>query len=166
MAIDGHHSAVTVREYVPGASVRTLLGRLAQESSLALLRHGLLALAAAHERGVTHRAYTASNVVVDERGVARVTDFATVPPPPNAPDEPTGYREDDVRAAFAVFVECVVGREGGAEKLPRRLRGLADPAVAGDRAALLDGVEQAGGRDWLPRAERELARLVSKVRPG
>jgi hypothetical protein len=90
------------------------------------------------------------------------------PSMPTGPGEsfepPTGYREDDVRAAFAVFVECVAGPKGGAEKLPRRLRALTPVAVAGDGAALLEAVERVGhdawGPDWLARAETELARRV------
>ena len=135
-------------------------------AALSLLRTGLLALGTAHAAGVTHRGYKPENLLVDARGTARLADFAVAPPPPTP--EPTGYREDDVRAAFAVFVECVVGRKGGADKLPRRLRPLAPAAVPGDGAALLDAVSRVGhdtwGREWLSRAERELARRVGKVR--
>jgi hypothetical protein len=62
----------------------------------------------------------------------------------------------------------VVGSRGGADKLPRRLRGLAVPAVAGDGAALMEAVSKVGqdnwGREWVSRGERELARAVGKVR--
>jgi serine/threonine-protein kinase len=166
---DGGVGVATVREYVEGASVRALLRRgLPHVSSLTLLRTGLLALAEAHEQGVTHRGYKPENLLVEADGRARVADFATIPPPPGPPDEPTGYREDDVRAAFAVFVESVVGPKGGAGKLPRRLRALTEPAVRGDGAALLESVEHTGpsgwGPDWVSRGDLELAGLVGKVR--
>lgn len=165
--LDGHAGAATARQYVEGASVRPLLPKLAHAGALAILRAGLLALDAAHARGVTHRGYKPENLLVDTAGAVRLADFAIAPPPPQTP-EPTGYREDDVRAAFAVFVECVVGPQGGAQKLPRKLRGLAPVAVPGDGAALLEAVSRAGhdawGSQWLERAQRELSRLVSKVR--
>lgn len=178
--------AVTVREYVEGASVRSLLTRspLPPYSALTLLRAGLLALQCAHERGVTHRGYKPENLLVDPAGVARLADFALTPAPvPSA----TGTSDadpvhsatgevgaqqgrdftirEDVRAAYGVFVACLGARDG---RLPRRLRGLTDPGEAGEAEALLDAVEQAGragwGPQWRDRGDRELARRVARAR--
>lgn len=164
----GAVGAVTVREYVDGASVRSLLARspLPPESALSLLRAGLLALQRAHEVGVTHRGYKPENLLVDAQGAARVTDFAVTPAPAGetAEPDPTTSTMDDIRAAFAVFLACLGARAG---KLPRRLRGLAPAGTAGDGPALLEAVEQAGrngwGPQWCARGERELARRVARA---
>jgi len=77
--LDGGVGVATVRQYVAGASAQALAGRLPHEASLAMLRAGLLALAAAHAHGVTHRAYKPENLLVDAEGHARLADFATTP---------------------------------------------------------------------------------------
>lgn len=174
--------AVTVREYVDGASVRSLLAHAALPaySALAVLRTGLLALQCAHERGVTHRGYKPENLLVDLTGVARLADFALTPTPTGPSDAdpvhsatgPSDAQQGgdftiraDVRAAYEVFVACLGVRDG---RLPKRLRGLTAPGEAGDTTALLDAVEQAGragwGAQWRERGERELARRVAKAR--
>jgi serine/threonine-protein kinase len=162
--------AVTVREYVDGASVRSLLARspLPPESALSLLRAGLLALQRAHEAGVTHRGYKPENLLVDVQGSARLADFAVTPagaPAEEATTDPRNRATEDVRAAFAVFVACLGAQAG---KLPRRLRGLAPVGATGDGPALLEAVEQAGragwGPQWRSRGEQELARRVARAR--
>ena len=92
VALPGHAEAavgaVTVRQFVAGASVRSLLSRsrsgrsessrtdeLPPESALSLLRAGLLALHCAHEHGVTHRGYKPENLLVGADGSARLADF-------------------------------------------------------------------------------------------
>ncbi|MBX6724268.1 MAG: hypothetical protein IRY92_13710, partial [Dactylosporangium sp.] len=176
--------AVTVREYVDGASVRSLLARspLPPESALSLLRAGLLALQRAHEVGVTHGGYKPENLLVDVQGSPRLADFAVTPadaPPAETPDRESGEPTDsqpadpvtaDVRAAFAVFLACLGARAQKLphDKLPRRLRGLAPVGDGGDGAALLEAVEQAGragwGPQWCARGEQELARRVARAR--
>ena len=183
--------AVTVREYVEGASVRSLLARspLPPESALSLLRAGLLALQRAHEVGVTHRGYKPENLLVDAQGSARLADFAITPAPsgeatdPGATPAGDDIRADDdararydvrvrndVRAAFAVFLACLGarGQKQPDHKLPRRLRGLAQVGADGDGPALLEAVDQAGragwGPQWCARGERELARRVARAR--
>jgi serine/threonine-protein kinase len=163
----------TVREYVPGASVRRLVSasRLAPTSALAVLRTGLLALQTAHEHGVSHRGYKPENLLVDAHGTTRLADFS---PPDrsdfreNSESAPQSWILEDVRAAVAVFLECLTGsRRAGAGKLPRRLRILTEPGTAGDGSALLEAVEKVGrtgwGQDWLSRGERELAGRVAKA---
>jgi hypothetical protein len=161
VVLDGLFGVATVREYVQGASVRTLLAatRPAPASALLLLRSVLLALHAAHAAGVTHRALTPSNVLVSGTGVTRVTDFFPAHRPAPQEDSGSSSSVEDVRAAYGVFAACV-------PKPPRALRGLAAPGAAGDAAALLDAVEAAGpaafGQEWRSHAEQELSRLVAK----
>jgi serine/threonine protein kinase len=164
VVLDGVFGVATVREYVRGASVRTLLAasRPSPASALLLVRCTLLALRAAQAAGVTHRALTLSNVLVSDAGVTRITDF--FPAHRSAPHENGGFSPqswilEDVRSAHAVFAACV-------PKSPKALRGLAAVAETGDGAALLDAVETAGpaafGPQWRSHAEQELARLVAK----
>jgi len=65
-------------EYVKGEDLGSLLqriGRLAPDKGLQVARQICAGLAAAHDRGVLHRDLKPANVMVDERGVARITDF-------------------------------------------------------------------------------------------
>lgn len=184
-----------VRQYVPGASVRSVLrgSRLAPAAGLVTLRAGLLGLAAAHEQGLAHRGYKPENLLVDAEGTVRLADFAASRPPhspvdPSATATPDGpaataggepapparrdgfddERARDVRAAFATFVAAVTGGDNP-DKLPRKLRGLAGAAAALDGAALLAALEPAAraaiGADWHQRGARELASLVAKAQP-
>jgi serine/threonine-protein kinase len=199
--VETDHGAATIREYVEGASVRQLAGSgLRPESALALLQAGLLGLAAAHAEGVRHRRYRPENLLVDQHGAARVTDFALAARAGASDEGPTdggptdevaadGVPEatgasawimeaeaarDDVRAAYATFLTCLTGREPeptdlfAPGRLPKRLRALAEPAAAGDGAALLTAVAAAGravSRDWAKRAVSDLASRVAKARP-
>jgi serine/threonine protein kinase len=75
-------------EYVPGTSLRTLIGRgsLAPNDAVAVMRQVLAGLAYAHAKGVVHRDIKPENILVHERafnggdgfaaeGVVKVTDF-------------------------------------------------------------------------------------------
>jgi len=166
VVLDGTFGVATVREYVQGASVRSLLAatRPTPASALLLLRCALLALRAAHAAGVTHRALTPANVVVGADGVARVTDFFPADRSDlgeNPESSPQSWILDDVRAAYAVFAVCV-------PKPPKPLRGLASLGEAADATALFDAVEATGptafGPQWRSHAEQDLARLVAKHR--
>jgi serine/threonine-protein kinase len=151
-----------VREYVTGASVRSVMrgSRLASAAGLVTLRAGLVGLAAAHELGLTHRGYKPENLLVDNAGTVRVADFAmsTV----ESAEEPAA----DVRAAFTIFVTCLTGGTD-AGKLPRKLRGLGAVAATGDGATLLSALDTAAvaavGADWTKRGQAELAKLVAKT---
>jgi serine/threonine protein kinase len=65
-------------EYVPGRSLKTIVreqGALAPETAIDVAIQILRAARFAHKRGVIHRDLKPHNVIVDEEGRARVTDF-------------------------------------------------------------------------------------------
>ena len=119
--------AAIVMELVDGVSLRDILARQGQttaEAALVVLQGSLLGLAAAHRRGVVHRDYKPENVLVNEDGASKLTDFgiaaragdrqmatgtlAYAPPEQfgGGPASPSG----DVYAATATFYECLTGR--------------------------------------------------------
>ncbi|HET7273149.1 MAG TPA: protein kinase [Rubrobacter sp.] len=75
---DGKETSYIVMEYVPGGDLKELIdqkGRL-PGSELARLGDEVCAgLAHAHERGVIHRDIKPHNILLDENGHAKVTDF-------------------------------------------------------------------------------------------
>ncbi len=65
-------------EYVPGRSLKTIVreqGALAPSSAIEIAVQILRAARFAHKRGVIHRDLKPHNVILDEEGRARVTDF-------------------------------------------------------------------------------------------
>ena len=71
-------SQYIVFEYVSGANLKELLereGPLPVELALALAHQAARGLAFAHQHGVVHRDVKPQNVLVDENGTAKVTDF-------------------------------------------------------------------------------------------
>ena len=124
--IESPAGAAIVMELIDGVSVREILshqGATTAEAALVVLQGSLLGLAAAHARGVVHRAYKPENVLVNGEGVSKLTDFgiavrtwdrpipagtlAYAPPErfSGAPASPAG----DVYAATATFYECLTG---------------------------------------------------------
>nr|SBO93233.1 serine/threonine protein kinase [Nonomuraea gerenzanensis] len=119
--------AAVVMELVDGVSLRTLLaehGHVTPEAALAILKSTLLALAAAHERGVSHRDVTPGNILVQADGTAKLGDFGVVvhaeepgvpagTPAYMAPELWTQGRAGplaDLYAAACVLFEAVRGR--------------------------------------------------------
>jgi len=65
-------------EFIDGEDLGSLLrriGRVSPDKAGAFARQICLGLAAAHDLGVTHRDLKPANVMIDGRGVARITDF-------------------------------------------------------------------------------------------
>ncbi len=76
--LDGHSSPYIVMEYVPGGDLKELIDRRGRLSGAELSRLGVevcSGLAHAHERGVIHRDIKPHNILLDENGHAKVTDF-------------------------------------------------------------------------------------------
>jgi len=73
---DGRH--FLTMEYIEGDTLAARLaarGPLPPDEALAIAGQLASGLAAAHERGILHRDLKPSNVMIDGRGVARITDF-------------------------------------------------------------------------------------------
>jgi serine/threonine-protein kinase len=65
-------------EYIHGEDLATLLqriGRLPPDKALQIARQLCAGLAAAHDKGMVHRDLKPANVMLDNRGVALITDF-------------------------------------------------------------------------------------------
>jgi len=74
-------SAVLVEEWVDGATVAAVLrtnGRMPVGHALGVVRGALLGLAAAHANGLVHGDVSMTNILVDDRGTARLIDFGSV----------------------------------------------------------------------------------------
>jgi eukaryotic-like serine/threonine-protein kinase len=75
-SVDGH--VFLVMEYIGGedlASVLRRLGRPSRDKAVEIARQLCLGLGAAHERGILHRDLKPANVMIDDRGIVRITDF-------------------------------------------------------------------------------------------
>jgi serine/threonine-protein kinase len=73
---DGH--MFLAMEYVPGQTLREVLteeGPLSPRAALDVLEALLLALAAAHDKGLIHRDVKPENVIISEHGTVKVADF-------------------------------------------------------------------------------------------
>jgi len=77
-------SAVIVMEYIEGENLRCLINSHPQglplDQALDLFRGIAQALTAAHNADIVHRDMKPENVLVDSRGLARVTDFGLAEP--------------------------------------------------------------------------------------
>ena len=74
--VDGEH--FISMEYIEGENLATLLrriGRLPETKAIQIARQIAAGVAAAHDKGVLHRDLKPANIMLDERGVARITDF-------------------------------------------------------------------------------------------
>ena len=74
--VDGEH--FISMEYIRGEDLADLvrrIGRLPSDKAVQIARQICTGLAAAHARGVLHRDLKPGNVLLDEHGVARLTDF-------------------------------------------------------------------------------------------
>ena len=75
---DGRETSYIVMEHVPGGDLKALIdkrGRLSGPELAGLGEEVCAGLAHAHERGVIHRDIKPHNILLDENGHAKVTDF-------------------------------------------------------------------------------------------
>jgi eukaryotic-like serine/threonine-protein kinase len=75
---DGRETSYIVMEYVPGGDLKRLIDRRGRLPGQELARLGVevcAGLAHAHERGIIHRDIKPHNILLDENGHAKVTDF-------------------------------------------------------------------------------------------
>lgn len=131
-----------ITELVDGVSLRAILAeheRTGPEAALAAVKSLLLAMAAAHDAGVAHRACGPGSVFVLPDGQVKVADFGLAPPgaapPYRLPEgaEPGGTAAD-LHAAACILAECVTGEAPSGtrvpEGLPRSMRELVADALA------------------------------------
>ncbi|HEX6178222.1 MAG TPA: serine/threonine-protein kinase, partial [Thermoanaerobaculia bacterium] len=74
--VDGEH--FLSMEYVEGEDLAALLrriGRIPEQKGIEISRQVAAGLAAAHSKGIIHRDLKPSNIMLDERGLVRVSDF-------------------------------------------------------------------------------------------
>ena len=75
---DGGETSYIVMEYIPGGDLKGLIderGRLSGQELAGLGEEICAGLAHAHKRGVIHRDIKPHNILLDENGHAKVTDF-------------------------------------------------------------------------------------------
>lgn len=119
--------AAVVMELVDGVPLREILRehvRVSPEAALVVAKSTLEALAAAHERGVTHRDVRPESLLVQADGTAKLTGFG-IAAHPDEPDVPPGSPPymapelwtrgaagppSDVYAAACLLFEAVRGR--------------------------------------------------------
>ncbi len=138
-------------EYIEGETLAALLARkekLTADQATAIAREISAGLAAAHERGVLHRDLKPSNVMIDGRGVARITDFGLAEasaavlgarahegtPRYMAPEQLAGVeatQQSDIYALGLILYELFAGRTAfpgeTAEELRRQRADLPPP---------------------------------------
>jgi hypothetical protein len=76
--LEGRETPYIVMEYVPGGDLKRLINKMGKLPGPDLARLGdevCAGLAHAHERGVVHRDIKPHNILLDENGHAKVTDF-------------------------------------------------------------------------------------------
>jgi serine/threonine protein kinase len=124
--VESPDGAAIVMELVDGVTLREILsrfGKTSPEAALVVLYGSLLGLAAAHARGVVHRDYKPTNVLVNAYGASKLTDFGIavlagtdIPTgataayaPPEQWDAAPASPASDVYAATVTFYECLTG---------------------------------------------------------
>ncbi len=200
--VESDDGIATVREYIDGGSVRHLMpsSGMHPEAALSVLNAGLQGLAAVHAVGATHGAYKPENLLVGRNGSTKLADFAAAvsrKPEPTSPDPTSADHaaadhaaadhagadhigademRDDISAALATFLECLLGSQAAAgridrralDRVPRRLRALVSSAANNDGAAVVTDLVASAratyGDEWEASARARLAHQASRLR--
>ena len=158
------HGAAVVMELVNGISLSTMIerqGPLDPEAALTVLKGTLLALAAVHRLGFGHRDVKPGNVLVDNAGQVKLTNFGLAAPAAGTPaylaperwEGDPGSPASELYAATAVFFECVTGAPPFSGDLARLREQHESGALPLDRvdAPLAPLIEQGMAKDWASR---------------
>lgn len=130
-------------EYVDGEDLATLLpriGRFPQDKAIDIARQLCAALAAAHDQNVIHRDLKPANIMLDGRGVVRLTDFGIAAvsddnerdagsgtPAYMAPEQFEGRdvtRRSDIYAVGLILFEMLTGKKAWSASSLQELRTL------------------------------------------
>jgi serine/threonine-protein kinase len=161
-------------EYIDGehlASLLTRIGHLPASKVLEIAHQLCAGLAAAHRKGVLHRDLKPSNVMIDGRGVARITDFGLAvssdraigspvllgTPVYMAPEQFAGHAasvQSDIYALGLVLYELVTG------KTPFKARTLDDLRM--EKEAIVPPSPSELGREIDPAIERVIVRCLER----
>ena len=172
--VDDGPRAFVIEEWVDGATLAAVLrrtSRLSSEHALAVMRGALLGLADAHRTGLVHGDVSASNILVDSSGTAKLIDFGSVARIGSQARAATGAfaapevrargqvtPATDVFAAAAVLAMLLHGRaqrEPSTRGIDEPIKSVLDKALAPnpadrypDAAAFLDALEDAAQRSY------------------
>ena len=158
------HGAAVVMELVNGVSLSAMIerqGPLDPEAALTVLKGTLLALAAVHRLGFGHRDVKPGNVLVDNTGQVKLTNFGVAAPAAGTPaylaperwEGDPGSPASELYAATAVFFECVTGAPPFSGDLARLQEQHESGALPLDRVdpPLAPLIEQGMAKDWASR---------------
>ncbi len=158
------HGAAVVMELVNGVSLSTMIerqGPLDPEAALTVLKGTLLGLAAVHRLGFGHRDVKPGNVLVDNAGQVKLTNFGLAAPAAGTPaylaperwEGDPGSQASELYAATAVFFECLTGAPPFSGDLARLREQHESGALPLDRvdAPLAPLIEQGMAKDWASR---------------
>jgi len=160
-------------EYIHGEDLATLLnriGRISPDKALQIARQICAGLSAAHDKGMLHRDLKPANIMLDERGVARISDFGLAglargqndavrggTPAYMAPEQlaggPASVRSD-IYALGLVLYELFTGRPPFKADTLAQLRQLREETTPPEPSALVENLDPAVERVILRCLER------------
>jgi eukaryotic-like serine/threonine-protein kinase len=160
------HGAAVVMELVNGVSLSDMIerqGPLDPEAALAVLKATLLGLAAVHRLGFGHRDIRPGNMLVDNEGQVKLTNFGVAAPAAGTPaylaperwEGDPGSPASELYAATAAFFECLTGAPPFSGDLARLQEQHESGALPLDRvdAQLAPLIETGMAKDWASRPD-------------
>jgi serine/threonine-protein kinase len=179
-------------EYVDGADLASVLrrmGRPSKDKAIQIARQLCAGLAAAHDKGVLHRDLKPHNVMIDERGKVRITDFGLAgfaeeftggevsagTPAYMAPEQLAGREvsvKSDLYALGLVLFELFTGQKAFEGATPQEIQRSRDETPRSSLSGIVDDVDPAVERVVLrcletqPGARPSSALAVAAALPG